>query len=136
MVHSQAAMELSPTEILAGLSRALLAERQAVADYDVHARTCQVEDIRQALGTLCDVEREHAHRLAERIAALGGTLPVAAPDVPAPVGSIVDWLTSDLRSEQWAIVEYASLVAAILSDDETAALFANPAFEQIDLTVA
>ena len=40
-------------------------------------------------------------------------------------GILADWLAYDLKGEQWAIVEYARLVAGIVDDDETAELMAE-----------
>jgi bacterioferritin (cytochrome b1) len=70
------------------------------------------------------VEREHALRLAERIAALGGNLPGAQPEAQPAGATLEEWLAHDLSGEQWAIVEYARLVAGIVDDDETAELMA------------
>ncbi|MGD8598253.1 MAG: ferritin-like domain-containing protein, partial [Anaerolineae bacterium] len=122
---------LAPDEILAGLNRALRAERQAVADYDAHARACERLDVRNALETLRDVEREHGLRLARRITALGGS-PVSEPADARPLGeSLADWLADDLQSEQWAILEYARLVAGIVDDDETVELMTELLVDEI-----
>lgn len=116
----QPLIRLSPSEILAGLHAALQAERQAVADYGAHARSSRSPDIAEALEALRDVEQEHARRLTSRIVTLGDS--PARHEVPAqPVGdSLVEWLEHDLHGEQWAISEYARLVAGILDDEETA----------------
>ncbi len=122
---------LTGDEIVAGLNLALRAELQAVADYDAHAQASQQPDIRQALETLRDVEREHAVRLAGQIAALGGT-PASLAAEPHPVGdSLANWLTRDLQGEQWAIVEYARLVAGIMDDDATAGLLTELLVDEI-----
>jgi bacterioferritin (cytochrome b1) len=116
---------LTADEILQGLNRALLAERQAVADYQTHAQASDRADIQEALETLRDVEREHALRLSLRITALGGTPTSRAPE-PQPAGdTLASWLARDLEGEQWAIVEYARLVAGIMDDDATAGLMAE-----------
>lgn len=116
---------LSKQEILAGLNKALLAEYQSIADYGAHAEACPQPEIREALEALREVERDHALRLALRITALGG--PATSQTVlPRRVGdSLVGWLAMDLAAEQWAITEYARLVAGIVDDDETAALMAE-----------
>lgn len=118
-------IRLSPREILAGLHAALWAEQQAVADYDAHARASQSPDIARVLEALRDVEEEHARRIVSRIVALGGS--VGRQDVPPqPAGEgLVAWLEHDLAGEQWAIVEYARLVAGILDDEETAEMMAE-----------
>jgi bacterioferritin (cytochrome b1) len=118
-------VRLTVHEILAGLNDALLAERQAVADYDLHARTSSRPEIREALETLRDVEQEHAGRLAARIRALGCTPSGETPE-PKPAGdALTSRLAQDLIGEQWAIVEYARLVAGIVDDDETVELMAE-----------
>ncbi|MGD2205424.1 MAG: ferritin-like domain-containing protein [Anaerolineae bacterium] len=123
--------KLTKDEILAGLNEALLAEQQAVLDYDAHAQASDRTDIREALTTLRDVEREHALRLAVRITALGGT-PVSQAAEPQPVGdTLAAQLTRDLESEQWAIVEYARLVAGILHDTETTDLMTELLMDEI-----
>jgi bacterioferritin (cytochrome b1) len=119
-MNTQPLIQLSPREILAGLEAALLAEQQAVADYAAHARGSKSPDMAEALEALRDVEEEHARRLASRIVALGGS-PARQPLQPQPAGeTLADWLEHDLRGEQWAIVEYARLVASILDDEQTA----------------
>jgi rubrerythrin len=116
---------LTAEEILAGLRAALRAEVQAVADYQGHAQAAPQAEIGETLATLADVEREHALRLTKRITDLGGRLPEGRPEAPASGESLADWLTHDLKGEQWAIVEYARLVAGIMDDDETAELMAE-----------
>jgi bacterioferritin (cytochrome b1) len=116
---------LSLDELLTGLNHALLAERQAVADYGAHAKDCERMDIREALEALRDVEREHALRLALRITALGGA-PSELEARPQPMGeTLASGLRQDLASEQWVIVEYACLNAGIMDDTETAELMAE-----------
>jgi bacterioferritin (cytochrome b1) len=124
-------IRLSADEILTGLNRALLAERQAVADYGAHAQACDRLDIREALETLRDVEREHALRLALRITALGGSPPSQAAEPRSEGDTLSAWLTKDLVGEQWAIGEYARLVAGILDDDETVGLMAELLLDEI-----
>jgi bacterioferritin (cytochrome b1) len=116
---------LTAEEILDGLHVAILAEIQAVADYDSHAQAAPEAEMGEALAALADVEREHALRLAERITALGGSPPSGKPRAQPPSGTLADWLAHDLKGEQWAIVEYARLVAEIVDDDETAELMAE-----------
>lgn len=138
-MSEQELIRLTASEVLAGLNVALAAERQAGADYAAHARACKgsgaPSDVCTALEMLGEVEQEHAQRLAARIAALGGT-----PDDPVPPGEaeaqtagnrLAQWLVSDLAAEQWAIVEYARLVAGIVDDDETAALMAELLADEI-----
>jgi bacterioferritin (cytochrome b1) len=123
--------DLTAEEILAGLNTALIAERQAVADYDARAQACREAAIREALETLRDVEQEHALRLTSRIIALDGT-PVSEVPGPKPGGeALPEGLTLDLQGEQWAIVEYARLVAGILRDEETAELVTELLFDEI-----
>jgi bacterioferritin (cytochrome b1) len=119
-------IRLSPDEILASLQTALLAEQQAVADYGAHAQaSSRSPDLAEALEALRDVEREHARRLASRIVTLGGS-PSLHEEPPQPAGeNLVGWLEHDLQAEQWAIVEYARLVAGILDDEETAEMMAE-----------
>ena len=124
-------IRLSPGEILAGLHAALLAEQQAVADYGAHARATPSPDLANALEALRDVEQEHARRLASRIVALGDT-PARQEVPPQPAGeNLAEWLEHDLRGEQWAIVEYARLVAGILDDEETAEMMAELLVDEI-----
>jgi bacterioferritin (cytochrome b1) len=124
-------VQLTADEVLAGLNAALLAERQAVADYDLHARTSTQPEIREALETLRDVEQEHAVRLAARIRAQGGTPSGETPE-PQPAGKLLSGsLALDLIGEQWAIVEYARLVAGIDDDDETAELMTELLLDEI-----
>jgi bacterioferritin (cytochrome b1) len=123
--------DLTAEEVLADLNTALVAERQAVADYDARAKACREAAIREALETLRDVEQEHALRLASRIVALGGT-PVS--EIPRPrLGgeTLSDGLTLDLQGEQWAIVEYARLTAGVLRDEDTAELACELLFDEI-----
>jgi bacterioferritin (cytochrome b1) len=127
---------LTAEEILAGLNRALGAERRAVANYYAHARAYDRAvydrpDIRDALETLGDVEREHAQRLSARITALGGS-PTGEEVTPQPVGDVLqDMVAQDLKDEQWAIVEYARLVAGIVDDDETTELMLELLLDEI-----
>jgi bacterioferritin (cytochrome b1) len=117
--------KLTAAQILEGLHAAILAELQAVADYDSHARSAPDAEVREVLATLGDVERDHALRLAERIAALGGSPPNDQPAAQPAGGTLAEWLAHDLAGEQWAIVEYARMVAGIVDDDETAELMAE-----------
>ena len=122
---------LTVDEILHNLNRALLAEWQAVADYQAHAQASDRADVREALETLRDVEREHALRLSLRITALGGT-PSSQTPAPQQAGDALEsWLAHDLEGEQWAIVEYARLVAGIVDDDATAELMAELLLDEI-----
>ena len=122
---------LTTDEILAALNLALLAEFQAVADYAAHARATDQPEVRQALMALCDVEREHAMRLVARISALGGTA-VEQVVEPQPMGDTpAVWLAQDLMGEQWAIIEYARLVAGIVDDDETVELMTELLLDEI-----
>lgn len=124
-MEDQTLIRLSPGEILAGLHAALLAEQQAVADYDAHARTSQSPDVAETLEALRDVEQQHARRLRSRIVALGGS-PERHEVSPRMAGdSLLEQLEHDLCGEQWAIVEYARLVAGILDDDETVEMMAE-----------
>ncbi len=122
---------LAPGEILAGLNLALQAEYQAALDYRAHAQGSDRDDLREALESVAEVEEEHALRLAQRIMALGGQL-ATHPLQPHPVGPLArSGLEHDLRGEQWAIVEYARLVAATLDDDTTADLLAELLWDEI-----
>jgi bacterioferritin (cytochrome b1) len=122
---------LTADEIVAALKVALRAEYQAVADYGAHARATGRPEVRQAFETLCGVEQEHAMRLQARISALGGTAVDQVP-APRPVGdTLAAWLAQDLQAEQWAIIEYARLVAGIVDDDETAELMAELLLDEI-----
>jgi bacterioferritin (cytochrome b1) len=112
-------VDLTADEILAALGRALAAEVQAVADYNAHAHACDSVDVREALETLRDVEREHARRLVLRISALGGKPAQKAAEPQAAGDTLTSKLEQDLKAEQWAIVEYARLIAGILGDEET-----------------
>lgn len=122
---------LTPDEILSLLNEALLAERQAVADYHAHAQASEDLDIQEALETLRDVEREHGLRLALRITALGGR-PTSQEVSPRALGAtLADWLAQDLVGEQWAITEYARLVAYVMEDEETVELMAELLYDEI-----
>ena len=116
---------LTGEELLAGLQAAYQAEIQAVADYYRHAQAVPRSEMGETLATLAEVEGEHALRLARRITALGGKSPQDPPVAESAGGSLADWLAHDLIGEQWAIVEYARLVAGIMDDDETAELMAE-----------
>lgn len=122
---------LTADEILHGLNRALLAERQAVADYQAHAQGSDRADVREALETLRDVEREHGLRLSLRITALGGTPTSKTPEAQPAGDTLASWLACDLEGEQWAIVEYARLVAGIVDDDATAELMSELLLDEI-----
>jgi rubrerythrin len=117
--------KLTAAQISEGLHAAILAEMQAVADYHSHARSAPDPELSEVLATLGDVERDHALRLAERITALGGSPPDDWPTAQPTDGTMADWLAHDLEGEQWAIVEYARMVAGIVDDDETAELMAE-----------
>ena len=121
---------LTADEIVDRLNRALRAERQAVADYHAHARASDQIEIQEALETLAEVEREHALRLALRITALGGSPDSEAPE-PRSLGALSRCLEQDLAGEQWAIVEYARLVACIMHDPETAELMTELLLDEI-----
>jgi bacterioferritin (cytochrome b1) len=124
-MERQALTRLSPPEILAALHDALRAEQQAVVDYGAHAQASQSPTIQETLEALQDVELAHARRLASRIEALGGW-PTQHALHPQPAGDdLRSWLENDLRGEQWAINEYARLVAGTLDDEETAELMAE-----------
>lgn len=130
-METRSLVRLSDKEIMASLNVALLAEYRAIADYDAHAQATQQPEIRTALETLRDVEQEHAMRLVSRITALGGT-PASPSLAPQPLGdTLASWIASDLQGEQWAIVEYARLVAGILDDDETAHLMSELLADEI-----
>jgi bacterioferritin (cytochrome b1) len=130
-MNDRAFTQLTPDEVLEGLERAVLAERQAVADYGAHAQAYDQPGVREALLALRDVEREHALRLALRITALGGS-PPSQEATPKPVGEGLAWsLAHDLEAEQRAIVEYARLVAGIVDDDDTAGLIAELLIDEI-----
>jgi bacterioferritin (cytochrome b1) len=116
---------LAAEEILDGLHAAIRAEIQAVADYHRHAQAAPDAEIGKALATLADVEREHALCLTKRITALGGSPSGDQPEAQPAGGTLADWLAHDLKGEQWAIIEYARLVAGIVDDDETAELMAE-----------
>jgi bacterioferritin (cytochrome b1) len=131
VVQYQSLTRLSTDAILADLNRALVAERQAVADYDDHARVSGQADIRKALESLRDVEAEHAARLATRITLLGGSPAAEMPAARATGETLEDRLIYDLEGEQWAIAEYARLVAGIVDDDETAGLMAELLMDEI-----
>jgi bacterioferritin (cytochrome b1) len=124
-MDDRSATKLTADQILAGLNQALLAEEQAVIDYDAHARACDRPHIAELLTALRDVEQDHALRLASRITALGSA-PAGQAVAPRTVGvTLAASLEADLKAEQWAIVHYARLVAGIVDDDETAALMAE-----------
>jgi bacterioferritin (cytochrome b1) len=116
---------LGPDEILEGLYSAIVAEMQAVADYERHAAAVADAGMSEALAALADVEREHALRLNRRLVALDGEPPSDEMEAQPLGGTAVEWLTHDLEGEQWAIVEYARLVAGIMDDDDTAELMAE-----------
>jgi bacterioferritin (cytochrome b1) len=124
-------IRLTADEILACLSAALEAEEQAAADYQAHAQATDQTSIREALETLSDVEQEHALRLTLRITALGGRPARPAPEARPAGDSLAGWLAQDLEGEQWAIVEYARLVAGAVDDDETAELMAELLWDEI-----
>ena len=122
---------LTSEEVLAGLAEALSAERQAIEDYDAHARAAEDPTIREALEALSSVEREHALRLTLRITALDGTpstAPARSPDTARSLGAM---LRDDLEAEQWAIARYADLVARIVDDPGTAELMAELLADEI-----
>jgi bacterioferritin (cytochrome b1) len=131
VTERQPLIRLTADEILAGLSEALEAEEQAAADYHAHAQASDQTSIREALETLRDVEREHALRLALRITALGGRPASPAPKAQPEGDTLAGWLAQDLQGEQWAIVEYARLVAGAVDDDETAELMAELLWDEI-----
>jgi bacterioferritin (cytochrome b1) len=136
MMAEQTFTRLTADEILAGLNRALQAERQAVANYYAHAQASDPAaydrpDIRDALETLGDVEREHAQRLYARITALGGTPTSEAVTPEREDDALFHMLARDLKDEQWAIVEYARLVAGIVDDDETIELMLELLLDEI-----
>ena len=130
-MNDRAFTQLAPDEVLESLGRAVLTERQAVADYAAHSRAHDQPGVREALEALRDVEREHALRLALRMTALGGS-PPSQEAAPKPVGgSLSASLALDLEAEQQAIVEYARLVAGIVDDDDTADLIAELLLDEI-----
>jgi bacterioferritin (cytochrome b1) len=124
-------LRLTADEILAGLSAAFVAEEQAAADYHAHALASDQRSIREALETLRDVEREHALRLALRLTALGSTPPSTEPQARPEEDTLAARLAHDLKGEQWAIAEYARLVAGAVDDDETVELMAELLWDEI-----
>ena len=131
MPERRSLQRLTADEVIAALNSALAAEYQAVADYGAHAQATDRAEVRQALEALRDVEREHAMRLLARISALGGTAVDQALE-PQPMGDTpAAWLAQDLQGEQWAIVEYARLVAGIVDDDETVELMTELLLDEI-----
>jgi bacterioferritin (cytochrome b1) len=130
-MKDQSLTRLTIDEIVAGLNKALRAERQAVADYHAHAEACDRPQIRDALETLCDVEREHALRLALRITALGGSPSNEEPASQPAGASLAGSLERDLAGEQWAIVEYARLVACTVDDTATVELMTELLLDEI-----
>jgi bacterioferritin (cytochrome b1) len=131
VIQYRSLTRLSADAILAGLNRALVAERQAVVDYDDHAQASGQAGIREALETLRDVEAGHAARLATRITLLGGSPTAEIPVARATGETLENRLIYDLEGEQWAITEYARLVAGIVDDDETAGLVAELLMDEI-----
>ena len=130
-MNDRAFTQLSPDEILESLARAVLTERQAVADYGAHAQAHDQPGVRDALVALRDVELEHALRLALRMTALGGS-PPSQEATPRPVDEgLAASLALDLEAEQSAIVEYARLAAGIVDDDETADLITELLLDEI-----
>ena len=123
--------KLTADQVLDRLDKALRAERQAVADYHAHAQASDRLEIRDALETLRDVEREHALRLALRITALGGSPASEEAEARPASDSLADCLEQDLAGEQWAIGEYAQLVACIVDDPETVDLMTELLFDEI-----
>lgn len=124
-------LRLTADEIHAGLRAAFVAEEQAAADYHAHALASEAGAIREALETLRDVEREHALRLALRLTALGSTPPTSPPQARLEGATLAAWLAQDLEAEQWAIREYARLVAGAVDDDETVELMAELLWDEI-----
>lgn len=131
MWEDQPLLRLTRDEIMAGLNLALLAELQAVADYDAHAQASNQPEVLEAMETLRDVEQEHAMRLASRIAALGGTPTSQVPESQLSSDTLAAMLMHDLQGEQWAIIEYARLVAGIADDDETIELITELLLDEI-----
>ena len=131
MIEYPPLTRLTQAETMEALQRALLAEQQAVIDYHHHAQVSDRPGIREALESLRDVEREHALRLMRRIEALGGQPAPLGPQSPPAGKTLSAQLVRDLRGEQWAIVEYARLVAGIVDDDETATLMAELLLDEI-----
>lgn len=131
MPEHRSPQRLTADEIMAALKVALRAEYRAVADYGAHAQATDRPEVRQAFETLCDVEREHAMRLQARISALGGTAVDQALETQPMGDTLAAWLAQDLQAEQWAVVEYARLVAGIVDDDETAELMTELLLDEI-----
>jgi bacterioferritin (cytochrome b1) len=129
---------LSRDEILAGLFDALAAEQQSQVDYGAQAQLCRLrteereaQELADIFEALRDVEQDHARRLAARIAALGGS-PTRQAMQPQPGGeALSEWLVHDLRGEQWAIVEYARLIAGTLDDDNTVELMTELLLDEL-----
>jgi rubrerythrin len=130
-MNGRAYTKLTPDEILEGLRRAILEERQAVADYGAHARDYDQAGVREAFEALRDVEREHALRLSLRITALGGSSPSQEATAKAVGGGLFGALAHDLEAEQRAILEYSRLVAGIVDDDETVGLMTELLLDEI-----
>ncbi len=129
---------LSRDEILAGLLGALSAEDQAQANYEAQAQSCrhhseasEVTDLADTFEALRDVEQDHARRLASRIVALGGSLPRRMVQPQLSDQGLSEWLVHDLIGEQWAIVEYARLIAGIVGDDITAELMTELLLDEL-----
>lgn len=135
---TQSLSTLSRDEILAGLLGALSAEDQAQADYEAQAQSCRLmsevgeaTDIADTFEALRDVEQDHARRLASRIVALGGSPARRMVQPQLSDQGLSEWLEHDLLGEQWAIVEYARLIASILDDDITVELMTELLLDEL-----
>jgi bacterioferritin (cytochrome b1) len=137
-MQNQPLSTLSRDEILAGLLDALTAEHQAQADYEAQAQACrllvqvsQAQDLADTLETLRDVEQDHGRRLASRIVDLGGSPPRHVVQPQTGGQRLSEWLAHALRGEQWALIEYARLIAGILDDEITAELMTELLLDEL-----
>jgi bacterioferritin (cytochrome b1) len=116
------------TQVIEALNHDLRAELSAVELYAAHAEAIPQDAIAQSVRAIMAVEGRHAHDLAARIKALGGT--VAEPGgVETVVGravgaasaqaSTAEMLRLELAEEQQAIRDYATQIAEIMDDEET-----------------
>lgn len=121
---------VAPAAIAVALQDGLVAELSAIEVYGQHIRAIQQADIVEGLQGILKVEQGHARDLAARIRALGGEPVEASAAViqgraigaQTAAGTATQMLQLDLTEEEKVIQYYRAQLAAIMGDEETAAM--------------
>ncbi len=97
------------------LNKALTEEMTALVQYMQHHylyKGSNAECVKELLKKLSFTEMDHAYKLGERIAALGG-MPTTKPNPPEVPKKGVDMIKVNLKAEQDAVVSYREWIKVV-----------------------